>query len=275
MLPVQDTRPFFRPLCTELVGVLRSLTSDDWLRPTVATAWRVRDLVAHLLDTALRRLSLHRDGAISKIEPATSADLVALINELNATWVRSAARLSPRVLTDLYARASMELADFMETLNLTDNAILPVSWAGPSWSEQWLDIGREFTEVWHHGAQIRDAVGAGPFSDARWLRAVLAIAMHALPHAYRGVRGRPGLAVVVDITGAASGTWTLLKQSDGAWDIETGRRCAGTMTATMTDETAWRLLFNGLQPSAAEARIHVDGDPALAWPLFAARAVIV
>ena len=30
----------------------------------MAGAWRVRDVVAHLLDTALRRLAFHRDGAV-------------------------------------------------------------------------------------------------------------------------------------------------------------------------------------------------------------------
>ena len=31
-------------------------------RPTVAGEWRVRDVVAHILDGSLRRLSFHRDG---------------------------------------------------------------------------------------------------------------------------------------------------------------------------------------------------------------------
>ena len=72
-------------------------------------------------------------------------------------------------MTDLYVLASTELADFVETLDLDAAAMFPVSWAGERQSLQWLDLGREFTEVWHHGAQIREAVGAGPFSDPRWL----------------------------------------------------------------------------------------------------------
>jgi hypothetical protein len=31
-----DTTPLFRPLARELVGLLRQLAADDWLRPTVA-----------------------------------------------------------------------------------------------------------------------------------------------------------------------------------------------------------------------------------------------
>ena len=275
MLPVVDTRSLFRPLCGELTSLLRSLEPEDWLRPTLAGSWRVRDIVSHLLDTALRRLSFHRDGLAPPIERRDGADLVSLINGLNATWLHAAARLSPRVLTELYEQASTQLAGFMETLNLRDTAFLQVSWAVPSRDDQWLDIGREFTEVWHHGSQIRDAVGAGPFSDSRWLRAVLEIAMHALPYAYRDVRGRPGVAVAVAVTGPAAGNWTLVHQSDGHWDIGPGLRAAPAVTASMADETAWRLLFNALPPSAARDLIRLEGDPALAEPLIRARAVIV
>jgi len=156
-----DTRRLFRPLCGEIVGLLRTLGRDDWERPTMAGRWRVRDIVAHLLDTALRRLSFHRDGLMpmpAERQAPSGHDLVVFINTLNETWVRAAERLSPRVLTDSYARASTDLADFVESLNLDAAAIFPVSWAGDTHSPQWLDIGREFTEVWHHGSQIRDAV---------------------------------------------------------------------------------------------------------------------
>ncbi|MEO6056721.1 MAG: maleylpyruvate isomerase N-terminal domain-containing protein, partial [Gemmatimonadales bacterium] len=51
-----------RPLHAELLRLLRGLTADDWHRPTVCALWSVRDVVAHLLDDDLRRLSFHRDG---------------------------------------------------------------------------------------------------------------------------------------------------------------------------------------------------------------------
>src|SRR5262249_50773358 len=159
----------FRPLSREIVGVLRAAAAPDWERPTLAGAWRVRDVVAHLTDTALRRLSIHRDRSWPEGPGPSSDNLVAFINDLNATWARAARRLSPRVLADLYAHVSSELADFIETLDLDAPAVWAVSWAGETQSAQWLDIGREFTEVWHHGAQLRDALRAGPFSNPRWL----------------------------------------------------------------------------------------------------------
>jgi len=157
-LPIIDTRPFFRPLCQEIVGFLRTLSPEDWNRPTAAPAWRVRDVVAHLVDTALRRLSYHRDRQVPPTVTGAgekAPDLVTVVNELNATWVRVADRFSSRVLTDLYERVSGDLADFFESSNLEGSAVFPVSWAGETASAAWLDVGREFTEVWHHGAQIR------------------------------------------------------------------------------------------------------------------------
>ena len=277
-LPVVDTRPLFRPLCAEIVTLFRALTDDDWRRPTVAGTWRVRDVAAHLTDTALRRLSFHRDGLVPDWRPpTTNAELVALVNELNANWVRSAARLSPRVLADLYAAASTPLADFIESLDLHAVARIAVSWAGQTESPQWLDVGREFTEIWHHGSQIRDAVQAGPFREARWLRAVLEIAMHALPAAYTREPDVPGGMLVVNVTGPSGGTWTLQK-SDGTWSCEEGARGRGramTTTVTLSDQTAWRLLFNALHSSDLGGLVEVDGDRALALPLFRTRALVI
>lgn len=81
----------------------------------------MRDVVAHLLDSMLRRLSFHRDGMTPPPPPnaiTSERDFLAFINDLNAQWVRSAKRLSPRVLTDLYERASREAADWFESLPL-------------------------------------------------------------------------------------------------------------------------------------------------------------
>src|SRR4051794_8080203 len=60
--PPIDTTELFAPLHAELIGLLRRLTPSEWARPTVAPAWSVRDVAAHLLDTSLRRLSAERDG---------------------------------------------------------------------------------------------------------------------------------------------------------------------------------------------------------------------
>lgn len=274
-IPVPDTRPLFRPLATEVVRLLRSLSPDTFERPTLAPAWRVRDVVAHMLDTALRRLSYHRD----RMPPPPSSrpivseqDLAAHINELNALWVRAASRLSTRTLVDLYSVAAAQLCDFVESFPDDAPALFPVSWAGDRGAGGLLDIGREFTEVWHHGAQVREAVGAGRFPDPGWLKAVLAIAVQALPHAYRNVRAAPDASLALEITGDSGGAWTLVREA-AEWDVLPGVRSRATARATIPDDVAWRLFFNAL--AGANADVHLEGDLELARPLLGARAVIV
>jgi hypothetical protein len=92
-----DTAPLFAPLHAELLGLLRSLTPDDWLRPTVAGSWRVRDVAAHLLDGDLRKVAAYRDDHLAPSDApiGSPADLARLVNGLNASGVHYAAAAEP------------------------------------------------------------------------------------------------------------------------------------------------------------------------------------
>ena len=272
-----DTRGMFRPVSGSLVALLRSLPPDDWLQPTVAGTWRVRDVVAHLLDTTLRRLSFHRD-AMTPPPPQgpinSDRDFVAFINGLNARWVDAARRLSPRVLTDLYEHASVEAADWFEAQALDAPALFPVSWAGEQASANWFDIGREFTELWHHQQQIRMAVRAGALPDPRHLHAVIDIAARGLPHAYRNVVAEPGQTVVFDVTGPAGGQWTLVRHDD-RWTLAEGEPASETARVRLGEDAAWKLLFNALPDKDVVGAVAVSGRVELASALLRARSVIV
>jgi uncharacterized protein (TIGR03083 family) len=272
-----DTRAMFRPVTAALITLLRTLSAADWERQTVAGAWVVRDIVAHLLDTALRRLSFHRDGMRPPPPDAPIAsdrDFVGFINRLNAQWVGSTKRLSPRVLTDLYERASGELADWFESLPLEAPALFPVSWAGEEHSAGWFDIGREFTEVWHHQEQVRMAVGADSLSDPRYLEAVIDLAVRGLPHAFRDVKAEPGETVVVDISGPSGGQWTLARETD-QWSLWAGQAPNPTTSVRLSDETAWKVLFNALPSADANRFTQIEGRTDLAQPLLRARSIVI
>ena len=276
LVPI-DTRALFRPVSVELVSLLRELQPAQWERPTVAGAWVVRDIVAHLVDSTLRRLSFHRDGMTPPPPPRvidSERDFVDFINSLNAQWVSAATRLSARVLTDLFERGSADLAAWVEALPLEAPALFAVSWAGEQRSEGWFDIGREFTELWHHQEQIRMAVGAPSLADPRYLRAVIAIAMRALPHAFRHVLAEPGDTVMVDVAGPAGGQWTLTREPD-RWVLSGGAAPAANTTIHVQDAAAWKLLFNALSEADAITAVRVDGRAELAVPLLRARSVIV
>lgn len=272
-----DTRPLFRPVSTELVTLLRALPPEDWAKPTIAGSWVVRDIVAHLVDLSFRRLSFHRDRMAPPPPPksiGSERDFVEFINWLNATWIDATARFSPRVLTDLFDKASRDLADWFESLPLEAPALFGVSWAGERESEGWFDIGREFTELWHHQQQIRLAVGAPPLDDPRYLRATLEISLRGLPHAFRDTSAADGDTVLLDVRGPSGGQWTLLR-GNGRWTLEGGEPAAPTTVVRLSDEDAWKVLFNALGPAEAAAAIAVEGRRALADTLLRARSVIV
>jgi hypothetical protein len=271
-----DVVPLFRPLHEKLVDLLSGFSAADWDRPTVAGAWRVRDVAAHLLDTDLRRISLQRDGWALPVETPVAgwADLVKLLNDLNAGWVKAARRLSPRVLTELLTDSGRELAAVVATLDPDAPAPFSVLWAGHSASTNWFDLGREYTEKWHHQAQIRLAVGAAPLDERRFFHPVLAFSMHALPRALDGEAAPEGTAVSVSVTGEAGGAWSAVRGA-GGWHLFEGEAPSPAARVAMDGETAWRLLYNTLSTEETRVRVTAEGDGRLAAAVLRARSVMV
>jgi uncharacterized protein (TIGR03083 family) len=270
------TAGLFPPLHRELIALLRGLDAADWERPTVAGSWRVRDVAAHLLDIDLRKLAGHRDGhGVRPEEPIESyEDIVRFINHLNAEWVRVARRLSPRLLTDLLEVTGPWVSELVAALPPHGEAHIAVAWAGEQRSENWFDTGREYTERWHHQMQIRDAAGAPGLLDRRWLHPVLALSVRALPRAYSAVQAEDGTAIVFEVTGDAGDVWSLVRDG-GEWRVWRGAAPDRAVTVRLDSDAAWRLLYNALPPGAARKRALIEGDVALAEPLFAARSVMV
>jgi hypothetical protein len=101
-----------------LLELLASLRPDEWEMQTVAPVWQVRDVAAHLLDTALRKLSAVRDGwAVEHTEVRHAGELAALVNRWNREGVTVYRRLSPAVLIELMASACRQSAEFHEALD--------------------------------------------------------------------------------------------------------------------------------------------------------------
>ena len=152
-----NTVPLFATLGDELVGLLRSFEAADWERPTVCSGWAVRDVAAHLLDTALRRISADRDDFVAPPEPGEVTDyasLVGFLDRLNAEWVKAARRLSPALLTDLIEVAEGRLTASLEGLDLDGEARFAVSWAGEEESKLWFDVARELADLEARGDRL-------------------------------------------------------------------------------------------------------------------------
>lgn len=247
------TEYLFAPLHEELMALLRSLSADEWNAPTVAGTWTVKDVAAHLLDTAMRRLSLQRDRHVvtGPFDPHAT----------NAQWVAAMRRVSPRMLVELLDTWGRQNADYLASLDPFARAEWGVSWAGQEESPVWFDVARELTERWHHQQQIRDAAGRAPLYDP-YLAPVLSTFVRALPFTYRSVDAPVGTAIVFN-------QWSLVRE-DSAWRLYEGRAATPATTIAMPDDVVWRIFTK----QRVDPRAQVEGDASLAKPLFGTVAVI-
>ena len=167
-----------------------------------------------------------------------------------------------------------DVADWFESLSLDAPALFPVSWAGEQASAGWFDIGREFTELWHHQQQIRMAVGADALvrfeisgrGDRCGRARVAARVSRRLGRARANGSDRhqrPG-----------GGQWTLARETE-RWTLSRGEPSVATARIRLDDDTAWKLLFNALSEDDAARAVRVEGPPQLAAALLRARSVVV
>ncbi|MBX3192118.1 MAG: maleylpyruvate isomerase N-terminal domain-containing protein [Labilithrix sp.] len=272
MAPLVDveTLSLFPDLNAGLVDLLSSLSADEWRRPTVHRDRDVKDLASHLLDTALRRLAMQRDGWFGPGPEASDWDgLVRFIQRANREWMDAARRLSPRILVEWIRRTDEELLELLRTLPPHGRAIFSVAWAGEAESENWFDVAREYTERWHHQQQIRDAVGRPGCAEARFLNPVIATFARGLPHAYRNVDASVGTAVDVEVDDVR---WTIVR-ADPGWVLAPPSVHAAA-TVALSGSDAWRLWTKGMSAAEARTRARSAGPDALVDPVFSFVAIM-
>ncbi len=268
-LPAIETRHLFRELNASLLDLCASLTPDDWAKPTVHASRNVKDLVAHLLDGSLRRLSIQRDGQFLQAPNMRSfEDMVAFVQQLNAEWIVAAKRLSTRVLLDLMMRADEEVAALFSSLDPHSPSPFGVTWAGEEWSESWFDMACEYTEKWHHQQQIRDATGRPGLKERRLLHPVLDTFLRGAPYAYRNTPAPDVTTIEIVISGEAGGKWHLVGEAD-RWTLVAGCQNKPTTTIELDADSAWRLWTKGLDANVAKDRAIITGNVSLADPIFA------
>ena len=254
------TAPLFPRLDGMLIDLFRSLAPEDWEKQTVSPKWTVKDVAAHLLDTALRGLSIARDGYVAEAPRISSpADLAAFINRLNHEGITIYRRLSPPVLTALMEVACKFLAEYHASRDPHAMAPYGVSWAGEDKSANWFDTAREFTERWHHQQQIRLAVNKPGIMTRELYFPVLDCFLRALPFTYRGVSSKPGTYARFVISGECGGSWYLYRAGE-SWQLIEEARGEEISVTTIPQEIAWRIFTKGIDRQTALSEVHVAGD---------------
>jgi len=258
----------------ELIRLLASLVPREWELQTIAPLWKVREVAAHLLDTALRKLSLVRDSCyVEPVHSRSPEDVIALVNRLNREGVTVYRRLSPAVLIGMMKLACEESARFHESLDPFAPAAFNVSWAGEATSLNWFDTARELTERWHHQQQIRLATNRPDIMTPDLYHPVLDCFLRGLPHLYRGVDAPIGTLVLVEISGECGGQWFLYK-GPARWDF--GAHPIGEPAARVTipQDLAWRLFTKGIDRHSARSHVEIKGDRNLGEKIFQLTAIV-
>jgi uncharacterized protein (TIGR03083 family) len=253
-----------RQVDQHLIELLTSLDASEWDLPTITPQWSVRDVAAHLLDTALRKLSRGRDKCrVDSVNVRSHQDVITLVNRLNHEGVTVYRRLSPKVLTQLMQLVCNQTADFYESLDPFAPAAIGVSWAGEMTSLVWFDNARELTERWHHQEQIRLATNRPGIMTPLLYHPVLDTFLRGLPHAYRDVTAADNTALLVEISGDCGGQWCLVRSHD-TWSFTSDLPSAIVSHIMIPQSIAWRLFTKGIDRESARAKVTIIGDKTLA-----------
>ena len=183
---------------TVLQSLCADLSEDDWLTPTAARGWDVRDTISHLADTDEIAMDTMDDGPRSLNRFVT---LLASSKDVTLWGVLRGRRRSGADVLAWWERTSAA-----EVERLSSLATTRIPWG--------IGMGRpvfvtaRLMETWAHGLDVHAAVGE-PTVDTDRLRHIAFLATRALPYAfsYAG-RTLPGTPLRVELELPSGAQWT-------------------------------------------------------------------
>lgn len=255
LLPVLDRK---------LIELLKSLTPEEWEKPTIAKLWKVKDVAAHLLDGNIRILSMLRDNYRDEQAGLQSNEnFLAFLNRLNAEWIQAMKRVSPGMLVLLHEATGPQYCNYYKSLNPFETSGFAVDWVGETESKNWMHIAREYTEKFLHQQQIREAVNRPGLMVPAFFYPFIDVYALALPYTYRHVTAEEGTIVRVTVTSNIGGSWYLIRIND-KWQLNKRMVAAPTAELILDPDTAWKLFSRGLSPDEVRDKVTIVGDEALA-----------
>jgi uncharacterized protein (TIGR03084 family) len=183
----------------ELAADVDDIGRDDWLRPTRAHGWDVRDSIAHLADTDEVALDTCTGGPRAlnvQVEQFASAE------DFTLSGVLRGRRLPGAEVLAWWRRAAARERDELASIDPATR----VPW-GLGMSASSLVTAR-MMETWAHGLDVRDALGI-PSRDTARLRHIAWLSLRALPYAFTFAgRPVPDEPIRVELTLPDGGQWT-------------------------------------------------------------------
>jgi uncharacterized protein (TIGR03084 family) len=183
----------------ELHDVVTGLTADEWLTPTPAWGWDVRDTIAHLADTDELAVGTATGGdyALNNV-----AALAASSEDVTYRGVMRGRRIRGGEVGAWWDRTSAAIRATLAALPADARLPWGIGMRTPSL------ITARMMETWAHGLDVRAGLGIEtPDSDR--LAHVAWLSTRALPYAF-SVAGRemPSAPIRVELLLASGATWT-------------------------------------------------------------------
>lgn len=179
------------------------------------------------------------------------------------SWTSATKRLSPQVIIKLLEITGKEYNEHLQTLNLFDKAIFSVTWAGQETSPNWFHIAREYTEIFLHQQQIRDAVGKPGNMTKELFYPLVDTFMFAFPHSFSNVLAKNGTTVSIEVSTDIGGIWNIIKTNAG-WELDKSKTIDTDARIIIEPETVWKLFSKSWRPEQVRDKVKILGDSTLA-----------
>ncbi len=264
-----DIRIKYRQLFNETMNEFRKISESDFYGPTILPSWKINNVISHLAGNALYKTSdirkMKHPRKKSLIDFSTLANI---INASNEKWVEMLNSLDKNTLLDLYNFAyDTMLREFEGIQDLNEPAVHDVLWYSDEISPWWLDISREYTELWMHTAQISSYLDL-PFPfEKQYSSAFFEICLLAIRRLYRTEEDEIVIAVHI-------GTQEyILSSREGHLDTEVIKPINASIS--MSDDVAWKI-FSGIKLITNEINsIKIEGNTEIGRKLLDIESVMI
>jgi uncharacterized protein (TIGR03083 family) len=250
------------------VALLRSLSDDDWSRPTDLAGWDVRAVASHLAH-------LESELAGNEQEPVQVPEREHIVSPMGYyTEMGPIARREwppPKVVDELESAAATRLAELREEPPSEGTGTPPRTPGGIGWDWNTL-LSNRVVDVWMHEQDIRRAVGRAGGMDTPAARHTVSVFSRAFAYTVgKRVAPAPGTSVVLEVTGQRPVRLAVAVGEDGRAGPVAPAPDSPDVTLTMDLETYVVLAGGRRVPEAVE--VKVVGDEELGRRVLAAMAV--